>query len=122
MRKKSLLVTVSACLCLVAAAGIALSVLYLLGTGNRSWFVLLSLLLAGMVVCPAFLFWRIRNAALLVTALYLPLGLWSQVWNRAPGMGWLHSTLTSWGGYLFSLIGIVALAFFLRDLRDLPRA
>ena len=112
-----------ACLAALALAGLALCVLYLLGTGNLPWFVLLGLLTFCVVGCPAalLLLFKRRNITLLVASLYLPLGLWSFLWHLAPGVEWEYSRTTAWGALFFLFLGAVAMCLFLRDLRALPR-
>jgi hypothetical protein len=111
----------SLCLTVLALACTALCILYLSGTGDLPWFILLTALAFAVVACPAFILFRRRNLALLVASLYLPLGLWAFVWHLAPGAGWEYARMTAYGGLLFFALGLVAIYTFVRDLRALPR-
>lgn len=115
------LIIAAACLTAVGLAGFSLCILYLLGTGDLLWFIIFSLLMLCVVGCPAGVLVRKRNLAFLVTILYLPLGIWAYLWYLAPGAEWGFSGLTAYGGYFFFIVGIVALVFFVKDLRGLPR-
>jgi ABC-type transport system involved in multi-copper enzyme maturation permease subunit len=108
-------------LAVIALAGITLCILYLLGAGNIAWFITFLLLMLCVVACPAVVLLRMRNVSLLITSLYLPLGLWSYLWYVAPGVDWDYGRLTAWGAYAFAFIGLLAVFYFLRDLRTLPR-
>jgi len=65
------------CLAALALAGFTLCVLYLVGAGDLAWFITLTALMAASMACPAAVLARRRNLALLIAALYLPLGLWA---------------------------------------------
>ena len=104
----------------VGLAGFSLCILYMLGTGDLLWFTLFSLLMLCAVGCPAAILVKKRNLALLLSALYLPLGIWGYLWYLAPGSDWLFSRFTAYGAYFFFVGGIVILVFFIRDLRGLP--
>jgi hypothetical protein len=108
-------------LAVLALACAALCALYLGGTGDQRWFVLLAALAFAMVACPAAVLIRKRNLALLMASLYLPLGVWAFVWQLAPGVGWEYGRMTAYGGLLFLALGLVATYTFVRDLRALPR-
>ncbi|MEW6554034.1 MAG: hypothetical protein AB1384_07085 [Actinomycetota bacterium] len=105
----------------LALACAALCVLYLSGTGDLPWFILLSVLALAVVVCPVIVLSRKRNLSLLMASLYLPLGLWAFVWQLAPGVGWEYGRMTAYGGLLFLALGLVAAYTYVRDLRALPR-
>lgn len=109
------------CLAALALSGAALCIFYLAGTGDLAWFVLLSALMLCSVACPAAVFLRRRNLTLLTAAIYLPLGIWAYLWYMAPGVNWMYSGITAYGGIFFFIIGLVALYLFNRDLRSLPR-
>lgn len=104
-----------------AAAGISLCVLFLLGTGMTSWFLFLTALLLGVVVCPAAVMLRIRNLTLLAASLYIPFGFWSFAWRQAPGVSWLYGGVMGWAALLFWAIGLGSLIMFLSDLGVRPR-
>lgn len=104
-----------------AAAGIGLCVLFLLSTGMTYWFLLLTALLMGVVVCPAVVILKIRNLNLLAASLYIPLGLWSFAWRQAPGVSWLYGGVMGWAALLFWAIGLGSLIMFLSDLGVRPR-
>lgn len=110
-----------AALVILILTGITLCVLYLLGTGNLPWFILLFVFILITVGLPAVVLFKRRNISLLVTALYLPLGVWSYLWFLAPGVDWQFVDSTAWGGLFFLAVGLAALYVFLRDLRALPR-
>jgi hypothetical protein len=109
------------CLAVLILAGSALCILYLSGTGDFAWFILLSALMLFSVVCPAAVLLKKRNLTMLTAALYLPLGVWAYLWYLAPGVNWEYSGITAYGGIFFFLIGLAALFLFTRDLRSLPR-
>lgn len=109
------------CLAALALCGIALCVLYITGAGNLTWSIVLSALMLLMVGCPAVLLSRKRNLALLLAALYMPLGVWAYLWHLAPGVEWEFSAITAYGGYFFFMLGIAALVIFLSSLTTLPR-
>jgi len=108
------------CLAALALAGFTLCILYLVGAGDLAWFITLTALMAASIACPAAILARRRNLALLIAALYLPLGLWAYLWSMAPGADWEYSGLTAYGGLLILAIGLVSLGLFVRDLRALP--
>lgn len=110
-----------ACLAVLTLTGAALCIFYLLGTGDVTWFLFLAALMLCSVACPAAVFLHRRNLILLTAALYLPLGVWAYLWYMAPGVNWVYSGITAYGGIFFFLIGLVALLLFARDLRSLPR-
>jgi hypothetical protein len=114
-------VIASLCLAALALAGFALCVLYLVGAGDLAWFIGLTALMFVIVGCPAAILAKRRNLALLVASLYLPLGLWAYLWHLAPGVDWEYGSMTSYGGFFFFTIGLIAMAIFIRDLRALPR-
>ncbi len=108
----------------LAAAGLAgftLCVLYLVGTGDVTWFMVFTALMAVIVGCPALILIKKRNLSLIIASLYLPLGLWAFLWHLAPGAAWDYSRMTSYGGIFFFAVGLAALSVFIRDLRGLPR-
>ena len=105
----------------LALTGITLCVLYLFGTGNLTWFILLFVLILIAVSIPAVVLLKRRNITLLVTAFYLPLGIWSYLWFLAPGVDWQFIDSTAWGALFFMAVGFAALYVFMRDLRMLPR-
>ncbi|MDY6794729.1 MAG: hypothetical protein SWK76_05555 [Actinomycetota bacterium] len=107
-------------LVVLALTGLSLCVLYLVGTGNVTWFIILLLTMLLMVAIPSVLLVKRRNIALLVTSLYLPLGFWSYLWYMAPGVEWVYMESTIWGGLFFLLIGLLSLYLFMRDKRALP--
>ena len=72
-------------------------------------------------IVPAVVLLRRRNITLLVTAFYLPLGIWSYLWFLAPGVDWQFIDSTAWGALFFMAVGFATLYVFLRDLRILPR-
>ena len=109
------------CLAVLALCGIALCIFYVTGAGNLTWSIILSALMLLMVGCPAILLSRKRNLALLLASLYLPLGVWAYLWNLAPGVEWEFSAMTAYGGYIFFMLGIVALVIFASNLTTLPR-
>jgi hypothetical protein len=109
------------CLAALALAGFTLCVLYVIGAGDLTWFVILSALMLCVAGCPAVILVRKRNLALLLAALYLPLGVWAHLWHRAPGVEWEYSAMTAYGGYFFLLIGAAALVAFISNSRALPR-
>ena len=114
-------VIASVCLVALALAGFALCALYMIGAGDLTWFILLSLLMLSVVGSPAAVLYKRRNLTLLIASLFLPLGVWAYLWHLAPGVNWEYSGMTAYGGILFSLIGLVSLVLFARDLRALPR-
>jgi hypothetical protein len=121
LSSRAFLIIAAACLGVLGLAGIALCILYVVGTGDLGWFVWLSLLMLCVVGCPAAALTRKRNVALLVTCLYLPLGVWSYLWYLAPGVNGEYSNMTAYGGYFFFVAGVITLFFFVRDMRMLPR-
>ncbi len=118
---KAFLVIAAACLVAAGLAGSSLCILYLLGTGDTPWFIALGLVMLIAVAAPVGVLLLKRNLTLLIAAFYLPLGVWALLWYRAPGVDWGFSGITAYGGFFFGLIGILALSFFIRDLRGLPR-
>ena len=110
-----------AALVVLTLTGITLCVLYLFGTGNLPWFVLLFVVILIAAGVPAVLLLKRRNITLLVAALYLPLGIWSYLWFLAPGVDWQFIDSTAWGALFFMAVGFATLYVFLRDLRMLPR-
>lgn len=113
--------TAAVALAITALTGLSLCILYLYGTGNLFWFILLCLIMLLVVACPSVVLLKHRNLSLLVAALYTPLGLWSFLWYLAPGVNWQYAESTTWSALFFFLIGFAALCLFLRDLRMLPR-
>ncbi len=111
----------SLCLVALALACSALCVLYLVGTGDLPWFILLAALAIAVIGCPIAILFRKRNLALIMASLYLPLGLWAFVWHLAPGVSWEYGRMTGYGGLLFFALGLIAMYTFVRDLRALPR-
>lgn len=111
----------SLCLAALALACSALCILYLVGTGDLPWFILLTALALTVIGCPAAVLFRRRNLALLMASLYLPLGLWAFIWRLAPGVGWEYGRMTGYGALFFFALGMVAIFSFVRDLRALPR-
>jgi hypothetical protein len=101
--------------------GITLCVLYLLGTGNLLWFMLLLVCVLFAAVIPLVVLMKYRNITLLVTSLYLPLGVWSYLWFLAPGVDWQFIDTTAWGALFFMATGFATLYVYLRDMRALPR-
>jgi ABC-type transport system involved in multi-copper enzyme maturation permease subunit len=114
-------VIASLCLAALALAGISLCVLYLVGTGDLTWFVVLTILMLVSLGCPAAVLVKRRNLALLIASLYLPLGLWAYLWRLAPGIDWEYGNMTAYGGLFFLAVGLIATILFVRDLRALPR-
>ena len=110
-----------AALVVLTLTGITLCVLYLFGTGNLLWFILLFVFILVAAGVPAFMLLKRRNITLLVAALYLPLGVWSYLWFLAPGVDWQFIDSTAWGALFFMAVGFATLYVFLRDLRMLPR-
>jgi hypothetical protein len=108
-------------LIVLALTGITLCVLYLFGTGNLLWFILLFVFILIAVIIPAVVLLKLRNITLLVTTFYLPLGIWSYMWFMAPGVDWQFIDSTAWGALFFMAVGFAALYVFMRDLRILPR-
>ena len=105
----------------IALAGLTLCILYFMGTGNLAWFIMLCLLMLCVMASPAVVLLKKRNVTLLITTLYLPLGIWSFLWYMAPGVDLEYSKSTAWGALFFAFIGLFALYLFIRDLRMLPR-
>ena len=110
-----------AALVVLTLTGITLCILYLFGTGNLLWFVLLFVVILITAGVPAVVLLKRRNITLLVAALYLPLGIWSYLWFLAPGVDWQFIDSTAWGALFFMAVGFATLYVFLRDLRMLPR-
>ena len=110
-----------ACLVALALAGVALCVLYMVGAGDLTWFIILSALMLCVIGCPAVFLIRKRNLALLMASLYLPLGAWAYLWHLAPGVDWEYSRMTAYGGYFFFMIGVVALVIFISNRSTLLR-
>lgn len=106
---------------LVALAGLTLCILYLAGTGRKTWFALLLLVMAAVIALPLAVFRRRRHLLALTSALYLPLGLWCYLWYLAPGVGWGYAPSLLGGGAFFLVLGSGALYLYRRDLRSLPR-
>ncbi len=121
LSSKTFLLLSSMCLLAMALAGLSLCVLYLLGTEDLGWFIVLTVLMLASLGCPAAVLARRRNLALLIASLYLPLGVWAYLWRAAPGIDWEYGKMTAYGGLFFFAVGIVAMLLFLRDLRALPR-
>jgi hypothetical protein len=109
------------CLVLIALAGFALCILYLLGSGDFAWFLVLSSLMLIVVVSSAAVLVKRRNLSLIIAVLYLPLGLWAYLWYQAPGAGWEYGRMTAYGGFFFFALGLIAMGLFIRDVRALPR-
>lgn len=121
MSKRIFLAASLGSLAAILLAGVVLCVVYLQGTGDASWFALLTLLLLGVVACPGIILLRVRNLSLLAAALYIPLGAWSFLWRQAPGVAWLYGSLTGWLSFSFWAIGLGSLMIFLNDLGIKPR-
>ena len=105
----------------VAAAGISLCALYLVGTGRVAWFTVLLLVMSLTVALPWVLYRRRRHLYLVIAALYIPLGLWCFLYCLAPGVGWDYSPSLLGGGFFFLAVGALAAYLYGRDLRSLPR-
>jgi hypothetical protein len=118
---KAFTVIAALCLLALALAGLALCVLYLVGTGDLAWFFALTALMVIIFGCPAAILVRRRNLSLLVASLYLPLGIWAYLWRLAPGVDWEYGGITAYGGFFFFAAGLIALGSFIRDMRALPR-
>ena len=108
-------------LSILALTGITLCVLYLFGTGNLLWFILLFIFILVAAIIPAVVLMKRRNITLLAAILYLPLGIWSYLWFLAPGVDWQFVDSTAWGALFFMAVGFATLYVFMRDLRILPR-
>ena len=108
-------------LALVFLTGSLLCSLYLTGAGEWLWFLILASLLLVATIGASTVLARRRNLALLVGALYLPLGAWALALRMAPGANWELSRSTGYGGLLMLLAGGVSLYVFARDARRLPR-
>ena len=118
---KILLGVVFGLMAAIAAAGITLCVLYLIGVASFGWFLLLLLVLLGVVAIPAALLLKRRNLSLLLAALYLPLGIWTYLWYLAPGINWDRGNSVLWGAFIFLFAGLLSTYVSIRDLRTLPR-
>ncbi|MFW6113505.1 MAG: hypothetical protein ACOC78_01115 [Actinomycetota bacterium] len=115
-----MVISVSA-LVMLALAGLAICILYMAGTGDILWFVILLLSTLLVAALPSLVLTKRRNIALLVTSLYLPLCLWSYLWYMAPGVEWVYMESTIWGGLFFLIIGLLSFYLFMRDRKALPR-
>ncbi len=118
---KVLLGVVYVLLAAIAAAGIALCILYLIGVSNFAWFLLLLLALLAVVIIPATVLVKRRNLSLILATFYLPLGIWTYLWYLAPGINWDRGNTVLWGAFVFLFIGLLSLYLFVRDLHALPR-
>lgn len=105
----------------VAAAGISLCSLYLLGTGRGAWFTTLIITFSLTLTVPLWVYRKRRNLYLVISALYLPLGLWCFLWYLAPGVGWDYPSSLLGGGFFFLVLGAGGVYLYYRDLRSLPR-
>ncbi len=105
----------------VAAAGISLCSLYLAGTGRGAWFAALLLAFSLTVAIPLGVYRRRRNLYLIVSTLYLPLGVWCFLWYLAPGVGWDYPSSLLGGGFFFLVLGAGGVYLYYRDIRSLPR-
>lgn len=106
---------------LVGLTGFTLCILYLAGTGRKTWFALLLLVMVAMITLPLSVYRRRRHLLALIPALYLPLGLWCYLWYLAPGVGWGYAPSLLGGGIFFLVLGSGALYLYRRDMRSLPR-